>query len=183
MQVARNSFLVRRYHGRSLRRKLIELRLSRLIERELTKKTILEHYLNVIYLGNGVYGVEAASRDLFGKSVGKVTLTEARCSPRSPRRRRPTRRATIPSARASAATSCSRSCAEEGFIDAAQEQRRRGAAAHRRQRVAALGSTTSTAPSTRCARSSIPCCPTFSRTATSSSTRRSTRARSRRPTR
>ena len=32
---------------------------------------------NVIYLGNGVYGVEAASRDLFGKSVGKVSLAEA----------------------------------------------------------------------------------------------------------
>src|SRR5512132_2516940 len=40
MQVARNSFLVRRYNGRSLRRKLIELRLTRLLERELDKNTI-----------------------------------------------------------------------------------------------------------------------------------------------
>jgi penicillin-binding protein 1A len=77
MQVARNSFLVRRYNGRSLRRKLIELRLARLLERELTKEQILEHYMNVIYLGNGVYGVEAASRDLFGKSITNVSLTEA----------------------------------------------------------------------------------------------------------
>lgn len=76
MQVAHNSFLANRYHGRSLRRKLIELRLSRLLERELTKDQILEHYLNVIYLGNGVNGVEAASRDLFGKSVRKLTLAE-----------------------------------------------------------------------------------------------------------
>jgi penicillin-binding protein 1A len=76
MQVAHNSFLIDRYHGRSLRRKLVELRLSRLLERELTKDQILEHYLNVIYLGNGVNGVEAASRDLFGKSVGKVTVSE-----------------------------------------------------------------------------------------------------------
>lgn len=77
MQVARNSFLVRRYNGRSLRRKLIELRLARLLEGELSKEQILEHYMNVIYLGNGVYGVEAASRDLFGKSISNVSLQEA----------------------------------------------------------------------------------------------------------
>ena len=77
MQVARNSFLQRRYNGRSLRRKLLELRYTRLLEGELTKDQILEHYLNVIYLGNGVYGVEAASRDLFGKSIGEVALSEA----------------------------------------------------------------------------------------------------------
>ncbi|HYC53093.1 MAG TPA: PBP1A family penicillin-binding protein [Gemmatimonadaceae bacterium] len=77
MQVARNSFLTHRYNGRSLRRKLLELRLARLIEGELSKSQILEHYLNVIYLGNGVYGVEAASRDLFGKSIDKVALSEA----------------------------------------------------------------------------------------------------------
>ena len=77
MQVARNSFLVRRYNGRSFRRKLIELRIAKVLEGELTKEQILEHYMNVIYLGNGVYGVEAASRDLFGKSVSNVTLSEA----------------------------------------------------------------------------------------------------------
>ncbi len=77
MQVARNSFLAQRYNGRSLRRKLIELRLARLLEAELPKETILEHYLNVIYLGNGVYGVEAASRDLFGKGVSQISLAEA----------------------------------------------------------------------------------------------------------
>lgn len=76
MQVAHNSFLLDRYHGRSLRRKLIELRISRLLEQELTKDQILEHYLNVIYLGNGVNGVEAASLDLFGKNVDKLTLSE-----------------------------------------------------------------------------------------------------------
>jgi penicillin-binding protein 1A len=77
MQVAHNSFLQDRYHGRSLRRKLVELRLSRLLERELTKDQILEHYLNVIYLGNGVDGIEAASLDLFGKDVKEITLPEA----------------------------------------------------------------------------------------------------------
>ena len=76
MQVVHNSFLAERYHGRSLRRKLVELRITRLVERELTKNQILEHYLNVIYLGNGMNGVEAASRDLFGKHVSQLTLAE-----------------------------------------------------------------------------------------------------------
>src|SRR5205085_11400610 len=56
--------------------KLIELRISRLLERHLTKDQILEHYLNVIYLGNGVNGIEAASLDLFGKNVNQLTLSE-----------------------------------------------------------------------------------------------------------
>jgi penicillin-binding protein 1A len=76
MQVVRNTFAVRRYSGRSFRQKLLEMRLSRLLERNLTKDQILELYLNVIYLGNGVYGVEAASRDLFGKSVSSLTIPE-----------------------------------------------------------------------------------------------------------
>src|SRR5689334_19193102 len=76
MQVAHNSFLQDRYHGRSLRRKLIELRIARLLENQLTKDQILEHYLNVIYLGNGVNGIEAASQDLFGKHTNQLTLAE-----------------------------------------------------------------------------------------------------------
>ncbi|MEO8562220.1 MAG: PBP1A family penicillin-binding protein [bacterium] len=76
MQVARNSFLVKMRGGRTLRRKLIELRLTRLIEGELTKDQILELYLNLIYLGNGMNGVEAASRDLFGKNVKQLSVSE-----------------------------------------------------------------------------------------------------------
>jgi 1A family penicillin-binding protein len=76
MQVAENAFLLDRYNRRSLRRKMLELRYARLLEGQLSKDQILEHYLNVIYLGNGMYGVEAASRDLFGKPISRVTLTE-----------------------------------------------------------------------------------------------------------
>jgi 1A family penicillin-binding protein len=77
MQVARNTFIAEHFVGsRTLRRKLMELRLSRLIETSLTKDQILALYLNVIYLGNGMYGVEAASRDLFGKSIEDVTIAE-----------------------------------------------------------------------------------------------------------
>jgi 1A family penicillin-binding protein len=94
MQVARNAFLSHRYSGRSLKRKLVELRLTRLIERELSKEQILEHYLNVIYLGAGMNGVEAASRDLFGKSASKLTLSEGAllaALPKAPSRYTPRR--------------------------------------------------------------------------------------------
>jgi membrane carboxypeptidase/penicillin-binding protein len=51
--------------------------MSRLIEHSLTKQQILELYFNVIYMGNGVYGVEAASKDLFGRSVNQLNLPQA----------------------------------------------------------------------------------------------------------
>jgi 1A family penicillin-binding protein len=77
MQVARNTFIARRSAiERSLGRKLLELRYARLIEHALSKDQILELYLNAIYLGNGVYGVEAASRDLFGKRIRDISLAE-----------------------------------------------------------------------------------------------------------
>ncbi|MEQ1689877.1 MAG: PBP1A family penicillin-binding protein, partial [Gemmatimonas sp.] len=77
MQLARNVFLSHRASERSIPRKLLEWRYAMLIERALDKNTILERYLNAIYLGNGVYGVEGASQDLFGKSVRDVTLAQA----------------------------------------------------------------------------------------------------------
>lgn len=76
MQVARNTFVVERQGERSMARKLIELRLSRLLEQALTKDQILALYLNVIYLGNGTYGVEAASRDLFGVPVSRLSIAQ-----------------------------------------------------------------------------------------------------------
>ena len=77
MQLARNMLLTDRASERSLTRKLLEVRYARLLEKALTKDEILERYLNTIYLGNGAYGVEAASRDLFGKGVEKLTLADA----------------------------------------------------------------------------------------------------------
>lgn len=77
MQLARNVFLSHRANERSVARKVLEWRYAGLIEQALEKPEILERYLNAIYLGNGVYGVEGASQDLFGKSVRDVTLAEA----------------------------------------------------------------------------------------------------------
>jgi penicillin-binding protein 1A len=76
MQVVRNAFVPRLAQQRTLRRKLIEIYLAHRLERSLTKQQILALYLNVIYLGNGAYGVEAASRDLFGKGVDQLTVAE-----------------------------------------------------------------------------------------------------------
>ncbi|MEP6833389.1 MAG: PBP1A family penicillin-binding protein [Gemmatimonas sp.] len=77
MQLAKNVFLADRASERSFGRKFLEWRYAGLLENALTKDQILERYLNAIYLGNGVYGVEGASRDLFGKSISNVTLAEA----------------------------------------------------------------------------------------------------------
>ncbi len=77
MQLARNVFLSRRIFERSVNKKLVELRLATLLESALTKDEILERYLNAIYLGNGVFGVEGAAQDLFGHSVNEVTVAEA----------------------------------------------------------------------------------------------------------
>lgn len=76
MQAARNTFVVSRFKARSLPQKLIELRMARLMERTLSKDQILELYLNAIYMGNGVYGIEAASRDLFGRTSRGLTIAQ-----------------------------------------------------------------------------------------------------------
>ncbi|MDQ2670724.1 MAG: transglycosylase domain-containing protein, partial [Gemmatimonadota bacterium] len=77
MQVARNAFIPHLMSERSINRKLREIGTTWRIEDVLTKDEILELYLNIIYFGNGTYGVEAASRDLFGKSVGELNITQA----------------------------------------------------------------------------------------------------------
>ncbi|HEX8692310.1 MAG TPA: PBP1A family penicillin-binding protein [Longimicrobium sp.] len=78
MQLARNLFPERLdYRSRSLRRKVMEVRIARQIERKFDKRKILELYLNHIYLGEGAYGVEAAAQTYFGKSAADLTLAEA----------------------------------------------------------------------------------------------------------
>ncbi|MCS7278263.1 MAG: transglycosylase domain-containing protein, partial [Aquificaceae bacterium] len=73
-QLARNLFLT---PDKSLKRKIREALLALRIERHFSKDQILEMYLNYIYLGQGAYGVEAASRVYFGKSVKELSVDEA----------------------------------------------------------------------------------------------------------
>jgi penicillin-binding protein 1A len=62
---------------KSMERKLKEAVLALELERRYTKDRILEMYLNQVYFGHGAYGVEAASRTYFGKSVSELTVREA----------------------------------------------------------------------------------------------------------
>ncbi|MCC6849706.1 MAG: PBP1A family penicillin-binding protein [Deltaproteobacteria bacterium] len=62
---------------KSYERKLKEILLSLRLERQLTKDEILYLYLNLIYLGNGAYGVGAAAQEYFGKDVADLDLAEA----------------------------------------------------------------------------------------------------------
>ena len=72
-QVAKNFLLT---NERSLTRKIKEAILALRIERAYTKPQILELYLNEIYLGEGSYGVAAASLDYFGKELHELTVPE-----------------------------------------------------------------------------------------------------------
>jgi len=73
-QLAKTLFLT---SEKSIVRKIKEAILALQIERRYTKDEILELYLNLIYLGSGAYGVEAASQTYFGKSVEDITLAQA----------------------------------------------------------------------------------------------------------
>ena len=73
-QLARALFLS---NERSISRKIQEALLAFEIERYYTKDEILERYLNLIYFGAGAYGIEAASHEYFGTSVGNLTIAQA----------------------------------------------------------------------------------------------------------
>jgi len=73
MQLARNLFLTR---DRTYIRKLREILLALRIERELDKDTILELYLNKIYLGQRAYGVRAAAEVYYGVPLSELTLAQ-----------------------------------------------------------------------------------------------------------
>lgn len=62
---------------RTFKRKIKEQFFSLLIEQQFSKEQILETYLNHIYLGNGIYGVEAAAQRFWGKSARDITIDEA----------------------------------------------------------------------------------------------------------
>jgi 1A family penicillin-binding protein len=73
-QLARTLFLSNK---RTPARKAQEAVIALLLEQELSKKQILELYLNRIYLSGGVYGVETMAQNLFGKAASRLTLPEA----------------------------------------------------------------------------------------------------------
>ncbi|APS98904.1 penicillin-binding protein [Borreliella mayonii] len=62
---------------RSILRKLHEIWWAIQLEKKLSKYEILEKYLNKVYFGNGNYGIVAASKFFFGKSVNKINTAES----------------------------------------------------------------------------------------------------------
>ncbi|HLR70408.1 MAG TPA: PBP1A family penicillin-binding protein [Pseudogracilibacillus sp.] len=72
-QLAKNLFLT---NDKSWLRKTKEAMIALYLEREFTKDEILEMYLNVVYFGQGQYGIEAAANKYFYKSVEDLTVEE-----------------------------------------------------------------------------------------------------------
>ncbi|HEX5474061.1 MAG TPA: PBP1A family penicillin-binding protein [Vicinamibacterales bacterium] len=123
-QLARTLFLS---NERTLGRKAREAVLALLLEQELSKRQILELYLNRVYLSGGVYGVEPMSRHLFGRHAKDVTLPEAALIAgliRAPSALSPWSNLDGAIARSHVVLDRMR---EEGFITAAQEQAARRA--------------------------------------------------------
>lgn len=73
-QTAKNIFL---WQGRSWFRKGLEVVYTFIIEKVWGKDIILERYLNSIEMGQGVFGIEAASQYYFGKSAKDLTKSQA----------------------------------------------------------------------------------------------------------
>lgn len=73
-QLARNTFDLKE---RTYQRKLLEVFLARRIEDAFSKEEIMRLYLNRVYFGSGLYGVESAARGYFGKTAATLTPGEA----------------------------------------------------------------------------------------------------------
>ena len=73
-QVAKNVFL---WQGRTWFRKGLEVYFTFMIECLYSKQRILDLYLNVAEMGDGIFGIECASRVYFGKPASKLSRTEA----------------------------------------------------------------------------------------------------------
>ena len=74
MQVAKNMFL---WDGRSVIRKGLEMPLAYYMDGILTKRRMMEIYLNIVEWGPGIYGAEAAAQHHFGKPAAKLSAREA----------------------------------------------------------------------------------------------------------
>ncbi|MDF1825839.1 MAG: transglycosylase domain-containing protein [Verrucomicrobiales bacterium] len=74
MQLTRMSYGLT---GRTIQRKLLEMAIARRIEKHYSKEEILSQYVNRVFLGTGMNGIEQAAQGYFGKSSSDLTLPEA----------------------------------------------------------------------------------------------------------
>ncbi len=61
---------------KTVKRKLNEFKLTKILEKKFTKDEILEKYLNTIYFGDNCYGITSASSHYFGKKPSELTINE-----------------------------------------------------------------------------------------------------------
>jgi penicillin-binding protein 1A len=118
-QVARMLFLNR---DRTFSRKFRESILAYRIEHQFSKDQILEMYLNNIFYGHNIYGIEAAAQVYFGKPARELTLAEGALIsglPRAPNRYSPFKDLKLGIQRRNHVL---RRMVEEGYIKAEQEQ-------------------------------------------------------------
>ena len=130
---------------RDLKTKIREAVLAVRLENEMSKNEILERYLNVIYLGNGAYGIKAASERYFGQA-GSETTHDRRI--RAPRRPHPVARGAEPRdaprpCRAPPLDRHRRAARTRRDHRGRGARRARGAVAHHRHGVRTGGATTS----------------------------------------
>lgn len=62
---------------KTIERKIKEIKLAQRVEKKYTKEEILEKYLNAIYFGSNIYGIENASESYFNKSASKLSVAES----------------------------------------------------------------------------------------------------------
>jgi penicillin-binding protein 1A len=118
-QLAKNLFL---QPDRTFERKIQEAMLALYLESRYSKDQILTLYLNRVYFGAGVYGIEAAAERFFGKRAEKLTLPEAAMlagSVKAPARYNPL---ADPDASAERARVVLAAMQEAGFIDEATRE-------------------------------------------------------------
>jgi penicillin-binding protein 1A len=123
-QLAKNLFLK---PERTLKRKFDEAILALYLETRYTKDEILTLYLNRVYFGAGVYGIEAAAERFFTKSASELTLTEAAIlagSVKAPSRYNPDASPDAAMGRAGLVLSA---MAEQGYVGDAQRAKAAGA--------------------------------------------------------
>lgn len=73
-QLVKNTYLS---PEKTIMRKIKEVRLARAVEKDMSKDEILGLYLNSLYFGNNIYGIETASRRYFGKTASEITVGES----------------------------------------------------------------------------------------------------------
>jgi membrane peptidoglycan carboxypeptidase len=61
----------------TISRKIREARYAIALANTMSKREILERYLNIVYFGEGAYGIATAAKHYFGQPVGKLTLAQA----------------------------------------------------------------------------------------------------------